>query len=147
MSVLGIAIALTLAACQPSASSAPTASSVVVVPSCAPVATPGPVEMPPDFPSDFPLPPGMVITAARVTTAGGAEVQGYAPGELTEVAQWFTEALPAAGFTNGVGDSESGEAEADFSGPGGLVGHWLILIIADCPGALGVLIGTYRPPE
>lgn len=117
-----------------------TASSAL--PACVDVGTP--VEPPAEFPREFPFPPGSVLTSARPTAGGGVYVAGYTPGTLQEVTRFFLDALPKAGFEHGIGDSEPWEAESDFTGHG-YEGHWLIATLADCPGALGMAVATYRP--
>ena len=142
-------------ACQPAAQRPPESSAAATggsgtgiagtpaaLPACVDA---GPVVEPPaEFPSQFPLPPGTVLTSTRPTAGGGTYVAGYAPGTLQDVARFFVDELPKSGFTLGIGDSEPWEAESAFSGHG-YEGHWVIATIGDCPGALHIAVATYRP--
>ena len=103
------------------------------------------VPPPEAFPEDLPLPPGTVITAARMTAAGAAYIDGYAPLSHIDAARFFLEEMPAAGYVNGRGDSESHEAEAPFSG-NGVDGRWIVVTVPDCPAATYIVITTAAAP-
>lgn len=99
------------------------------------------VDPPPGFPRDFPFPPGTVVTTSRVTEAGAAYVEAYVPGTMQEAVVFFLDALPAAGFEHGRGDSEAHEAESAFRG-NGVDGHWLVATLTDCPDAVALAVVT-----
>ena len=105
--------------------------------------TAGPqIAPPPGFPLDFPIPPGSVLTTARTTIGGGAYVDGYAPGTLAQNAQFFTDALPANGYTLGQGDAETNmEAESTFIG-NGVTGRWIVAALVGCENAVAIAIAT-----
>ncbi len=88
------------------------------------------------------MPPGSVLTTARVTIGGGAYVDGYAPGSLAQNAQFFSEALPAAGYALGRGDAETNmEAESTFIG-NGVTGRWIVASLVNCPDAVAIAVAT-----
>jgi hypothetical protein len=90
-------------------------------PACAPeVAEPKTVL--PQFPADFPLPPGLRLFKSLSLHGNPNNIQlvGYAPLTFGDAARFVVEALPAAGYALGRGDSEAAtEAESTFAGP-----HW-----------------------
>lgn len=108
------------------------------LPACASAGSPA--ELPASFPSDFPLPEGAVFDSAR-EEAGSALAEGYAPGDLASVRDYFRDELPKAGFRLGAGDAEEREAETEFS-RGGIEGRLKIREIDGCDGAvtLGVAL-------
>jgi hypothetical protein len=97
-----------------------------------------PVSLPPDFPKNFPLPQGTVITVTR-RAEPALIVQGFIPMELKEATRFFVQRLPAAGFQLGRGEAERAEAEARFGGSG-VIGLFKLRSIEDCPRALELTI-------
>ena len=91
-------------------------------------------EVPPPaaFPSDFPLPPGTVITSAESPYESQLVLVGLIPADLQEAAAYFSDALPDRGYQVGIGDAEGVESEAPFTG-NGFRGKWRVNGIADCP--------------
>ncbi|HUS11764.1 MAG TPA: hypothetical protein VMZ30_14955 [Pyrinomonadaceae bacterium] len=116
------------------------------------VVTPGPslppcagagssVGLPPDFPSNFPLPPGTVITSHQRGVSGAIIVSGFAPMQFKDTVVFFQSKLPAAGYKPLESDAEMDEAESTFSGQG-YHGKWKVNGILNCPAAvtLGVFL-------
>jgi hypothetical protein len=120
----------------------PTATPESKLPPCAHAGSS--VNMPTEFPKNFPLPPGTVITATKLAGAGVA-LEALIPMELKEATRFFARKLPAAGFQVGRGEEERAEAEARFMG-NGVVGFFKVRTIEDCPGALRFTI-TVRTIE
>ena len=102
-----------------------------------------PAPRPPALPADFPLPPGTVVTASSEPHSGQLVVGGVIPADLQDAASFFNESLPANGFRQGLGDSESNEAEAPFTG-NGLRGKWKVNAIANCPAAVVLTLVLIR---
>ena len=142
-----------LAACvvgcaTPSGRSAPessraasTASAPGTLPGCAGVTTR--IERPSDFPARFPLPPGTVIASEERRSEGRIILHTFVPSEIRDVAVFFEKELPTAGYRQSGGESETGEAEANFE-DASLKGRWRVRSIEQCPGAvsLDVLVGA-----
>jgi hypothetical protein len=121
---------------SPSATEAPAST----LPPCAHAGAP--VAIPPEFPKNFPLPPGTVITATR--RADPATVlEGLIPMELPKATRFFLQNLTAAGYRLGRGEAERGEAEDRFFG-NGVIGFFRLRSMRDCPGALELAI-TVQP--
>jgi len=59
-------------------------------------------------------------------------IGGVIPADLQDAAGFFSDSLPDRGYQVGVGDAESGEAEAPFTG-NGFRGRWRVNEIPDCP--------------
>ena len=83
------------------------------------------------FSTDFPLPPGTVLTSAASPFEGQLVVVGVIPGDLQEAAGFFSDALPDHGYQVGIGDAEGTESEAPFTG-NGYRGKWRVNGIPDC---------------
>ena len=101
------------------------------------------VTPPRGFPADFPLPPGTVVTAGSQPHAGQIVVAGLIPADLQDAASFFDEALRASGYRQGLGDAESNEAEAPFTG-NGFRGKWKVNAIAGCPTAVVLTLVLIR---
>jgi hypothetical protein len=125
---------------EPSAA-ASTASASGALPGCAGVTTR--IERPADFPARLPLPPGTVIASEERRSGGRIILHTFAPSDIRAVAVFFERELPAAGYRQSGGESESDEAEANFE-DSRLKGRWRARSIEHCPGAisLDVLVGT-----
>jgi hypothetical protein len=102
-----------------------------------------PVRRPPALPADFPLPPGTVITASSQPHSGQLVLGGLIPADLQDAASFFDESLPERGYRQGLGDSESNEAEAPFTG-NGFRGKWKVNAIAGCPTAVVLTLALIR---
>jgi hypothetical protein len=102
-----------------------------------------PVAPPPALPAGFPLPPGTVVTASSEPHSGQLVVAGLVPADLQDAASFFNESLPAGGYRQGLGDSESNEAEAPFTGHG-FRGKWKVNAIAGCPEAVALTLVLIR---
>ncbi len=116
-------------------------ASSAVLPPCAGAAPA--VAFPARFPSMLPLPPGTVVTSVEVRSETMV-LSGVVPAELKVATAYFVEALPAAGFPLGPGDSEAGEAESLFTGHG-YRGRWRLNGILDCPGAVTLTLILVPP--
>ena len=101
------------------------------------------VRPPPDFPADFPLPPGTVVTASSQPHDGQLVLAGLVPADLQDAAAFFNESLRASGYRQGLGDSESNEAEAPFTG-NGFRGKWKVNSIVGCPAAVSLTLVLIR---
>ena len=125
---------------RPSPAEAPASS----LPPCAHAGPP--VSIPSEFPKNFPLPPGTVITASRRADAA-VVLEGFIPMELPKATRFFLQNLTAAGFRLGRGEAERGEAEDGFTG-NGLVGFFKVRSIEGCPGTLQftIQVSEYKPP-
>jgi hypothetical protein len=95
------------------------------------------IERPADFPAAFPLPPGTVVTSEERRSGGRLILHTFAPSDARSVARFFERELPPAGFRITGGESEPGEAEANYEGSG-FVGRWRARDVSDCPGAVSV---------
>ncbi|MEP6741560.1 MAG: hypothetical protein ABJB61_03605 [bacterium] len=110
-----------------------------------PCAKAGPaVGLPPDFPSNFPLPPGAVITSSQRYERGAIVVGGFIPLELKDAVAFFKGKLPAAGYQLLEGDAEMDEAESTFSGQG-FRGKWKVNGLLNCPGVVALTIALSKP--
>ena len=89
------------------------------------------VTPPGGFPSDFPLPPGTVLTSAASPFKAQLVIVGLIPGDLQEAAGFFSDSLPDHGYKVGIGDAEGTESEAPFTGKG-FRGKWRVNGIPNC---------------
>jgi hypothetical protein len=110
------------------------------LPACAKAKAAAP---PSEFPSSFPLPPGTVVTASSQPHAGQLVLAGLVPADLQDAASFFNDSLPASGYRQGLGDAESNEAEAPFTG-NGFRGKWKVNSIVGCPGAVSLTLVLIR---
>ena len=102
------------------------------------------IERPAAFPADFPLPPGTVVIGQEERSGHRLILHTRAPTDVQGVARFFAEALPGAGYTQSQGESEQGEAEANYAGKG-VQGRWRANAIPDCPGA--VMLDVLAAPK
>jgi hypothetical protein len=138
-----VLLALVAAGCasqQPHASAEPMVASSAqastgTLPECAGVASR--IERPAELPASFPLPPGTVMTSQERRSGGRLIVHTLAPSDAKAVARFFERELPAAGFRLTGGESEPGEAEANYEGSG-YVGRWVARDVTGCPGAVSL---------
>jgi hypothetical protein len=101
------------------------------------------VAKPPGLPPSFPLPPGTIVTASSEPHTGQLVLGGLVPADLQDAASFFNESLPANGYRQGLGDSESNEAEAPFTG-NGFRGKWKVNSIVGCPEAVSLTLVLIR---
>jgi hypothetical protein len=97
------------------------------------------VAPPAGLPADFPLPPGTVVTASSEPHTGQLVLAGLIPADLQDAASFFNDSLRVSGYRQGLGDSESNEAEAPFTG-NGFRGKWKVNSIAGCPQAVSLTL-------
>jgi hypothetical protein len=123
-----------------SPAAASTASVPGALPGCAGATTV--IERPTDFPARLPLPPGTVIASEERRSGGRIILHTFVPSGIRDVALFFDKELPASGYRQSGGESEEGEAEANFE-DASLKGRWRARSIDQCPGAvsLDVLVG------
>jgi hypothetical protein len=139
--VLTAFLILLLGACGGSKES--TTSERSLVPALPPCANAGPVvDLPSEFPTSFPLPPGTVITFSQQTEKA-ASVSGFIPMEFKKTVSFFQSNLPGAGYQLLEGDAEMDEAESTFSGHG-FHGKWKVNGILNCPGAVTLTIAVSK---
>ena len=93
------------------------------------------VGLPSDFPTDFPLPAGTVITSSQRSQTNSTTISGAIPMRFKEAVGFFQSKLPAAGYELLEGDAEMDEAESTFAGKG-FRGKWKINGILNCPAAV-----------
>jgi hypothetical protein len=84
-----------------------------------------------------------VVTASSEPHSGQLVVGGLIPADLQDAASFFNDSLPAGGYRQGLGDSESNEAEAPFTG-NGFRGKWKVNAIAGCPAAVVLTLVLIR---
>jgi hypothetical protein len=94
------------------------------------------------LPPSFPLPQGAVIDR-KGHELGNRTAEGFVPGKLEDVRDYYERELGKRGYTLGEGDAEEHEAEADFSGHG-VSGHFRLHDVAGCDGALTIAVAWRR---
>jgi hypothetical protein len=102
-----------------------------------------PVPRPAALPESFPLPPGTVVTASSEPHTGQIVLGGLIPADLQDAAAFFNDSLPESGYRQGLGDAESNEAEAPFTGEG-FRGKWKVNSIVGCPTAVELTLVLIR---
>jgi hypothetical protein len=120
----------------------PSAGDAVEVPPCA--QTEESITRPDELPSDFPLPPGTIITSSATPSPGQLRIGGVIPADIQQAAEFFADELPRAGYELGRGDSEQGEAEAPFTGRG-VRGEWKVNGILNCSNAVTLTLVVIEP--
>ena len=95
------------------------------------------IDAPEQFPKDFPLPEGTVVTFGGFTEPATVFIAAVSPGTFGDVRDFFEGELERRGYRVGVGDAEEGEAEAPFTG-NGYRGRWLVRKVRDCDAATSV---------
>jgi hypothetical protein len=93
------------------------------------------ISRPDALPERLPVPPGTLFTRVEVPFANQSIVSGVSPGDLQSTRSFYGESLEDAGYEEGRGESEPGETEALFSGPG-VRGGWRANVIPGCEGAV-----------
>jgi hypothetical protein len=102
-------------------------------PSCMASLTPSSVPEDGSFPTDWPFPPGTVVTGIEEVPGGGLAVTAQVGSEFDEVLPFMQEDVEDAGFVATQGEAESHDAEAVWTG-GGYAGSWAIRSSPDCDG-------------
>jgi hypothetical protein len=132
--VVGVGLLVVLSGCGSAATSpsstAVNAADLQNLPACAYVGTP--IGRPAAFPATFPLPPGTVLNYQESRSGGRIIIGGVAPSTAHDVAVYWEQAMPQAGYRQTSGESEPGEAEASFEGHG-YRGRWKVNDMPDCP--------------
>jgi hypothetical protein len=106
----------------------------LTLPSCAPTNEPS-VDLPANFAPNFPFPPGLrpIRAGSLNNNPNYVQVIGYVPLTLQDGVRYVLNEFPKAGYILGRGDSESGEAEATFTG-NGWRGGFRMNVLPTCPG-------------
>jgi hypothetical protein len=84
-----------------------------------------------------------VVTASSEPHTGQIVLGGLIPADLQDAAAFFNDSLPASGYRQGLGDAESNEAEAPFTGEG-FRGKWKVNSIVGCPTAVELTLVLIR---
>lgn len=87
---------------------------------------------PDDYPSDFPMPAGVVVFHVEDRGADGVIATGVTDAPFGEVLRSMN-AATSAGYRVTSGETEEADAEANWTGHG-FVGRWAIKRSATCPG-------------
>jgi hypothetical protein len=97
------------------------------------------VALPSGFPATFPMPPGVVVTAADDRGDAGFVVSGVTPAAFKDVLAALQHDLPAKGFTLQDGEIEPHDAESDWTSAG-YDGRWAIRELPQCHGDTAVSV-------
>ena len=102
-------------------------------PSC--MSSMSPASLPSDdsFPTDWPFPPGTVVTATEPVPGGGLAVTAQVGSEFEKVLPFMQHDLEDAGFVATRGEAEHDDAEATWAG-NGYAGTWAIKSSDTCEG-------------
>jgi hypothetical protein len=84
-----------------------------------------------------------VFTQVEMPFAGQSIVSGVSPGDLKRTRSFYDDELKDAGYRQGRGESEPGEAEALFTGHG-VRGGWRANTITGCDGAVRLTLVVVR---
>ena len=107
---------------------------------CAKDAAAKQVALPSGFPTNFPLPPGTVITGVDDRgSRAGIVITGVTATDFTSVLKALQTDLPARGFTPDEGEVEPHDAESNWSSAG-YTGRWAIRDISSCAGDVSVSV-------
>jgi hypothetical protein len=133
--VVGVSLTL-ISACGGSdgSTAAVREDKAVATPSCMASLTPTSVPKDGSFPSDWPFPPGTVVTGTEQVPGGGLAVTAQVGAEFEEVLPFMQHDLEDAGFVATQGEAERDDAEATWTG-GGYSGTWAIQSSSTCEGA------------
>ena len=112
-----------------------------VLPSCAKPTTT--IPRPKALPQSLPVPPGTVFTQVEMPFPGQSVVSGLSPGDLDGTRSFYGDRLEDAGYRQGDGESEPGETEALFTGPG-VRGGWRANTMPGCDGAVRLTLVIVR---
>ena len=132
--VAQLAVALSLAlvsACGGAGSDA--GKDAAATPSCMDSLSPASVPKDGSFPTDWPFPPGTVVTGTEQVPGGGLAVTAQIGSEFDKVLPFMQQDLEDAGFVATQGEAEKDDAEATWSG-GGYSGTWAIRSSDTCKG-------------
>jgi len=105
----------------------------VATPTCRASLTPAAVPKDGSFPTDWPFPPGTVVTRAEQVPGGGLAVTAQIGSEFENVLPFMQHDLEDAGFVATQGEAEHDDAEATWTG-GGYSGTWAIKSSGTCEG-------------
>lgn len=100
---------------------------------CASEASAKQVNLPPGFPSDFPLPEGTIVFAAEDRGKDGIVVTGVTETPFKSVLSSLQKDLPAHNYTLAEGESEPHDAESNWHSPD-YIGRWAIRELPQCSG-------------
>ena len=95
------------------------------------------------LPENLPVPAGTVFTKVETPFEGQSVVSGVSPGDLDGARSFYDDELGDAGYRQGLGESEPGETEALFTGPG-VRGGWRANTVPGCDGAVRLTLVVVR---
>ncbi|MGZ4465969.1 MAG: hypothetical protein ACXVW0_11490 [Nocardioides sp.] len=103
------------------------------LPSCLRSLSPTAVPSDGTFPTDWPFPPGTVVTATQAVPGGGLAITAQVGAEFEKVLPFMQHDLEDAGYVASKGEAEHDDAEAVWSG-NGYAGTWAIRSSDTCEG-------------
>lgn len=106
---------------------------------CSSAASSSQVDLPTGFPTEFPLPEGMIVTSAEDRGDAGILVTGVTGTPFDEVLSGLQDDLPANGFTLTEGESEPHDAESNWTSAD-YEGRWAIRENPACAGDTAVQV-------
>lgn len=95
--------------------------------------------LPPHWPADLPLPPGLVVTYTQTGTGGRLITIARVPGDFHQAVNFWNARLPPAGYRPTDGQVDPHDAESTFTGQA-YQGHWAAAPSPDCPGTTKVTV-------
>lgn len=140
LATLGLALT---SACGGDSDAASDAASDSPTPSCLSSLTPAAVPTDGTFPTDWPFPPGTVVTATEPVPGGGLAITAQVGSDFETVLPFMQHDLEDAGFVATKGEAEHDDAEATWSGHG-YAGTWAIRSSDTCEGTTLLQVAAAR---
>jgi hypothetical protein len=112
-------------------------------PSCLDDLTPAAIPEDGSFPTDWPFPPGTIVTGTEEVPGGGLAITAQVGADFEEVLPFMQHDLEDAGFVATQGEAEEDDAEAVWSG-GGYAGTWAIRSSDSCKGSTLLQVAAAR---
>lgn len=131
--VVGLTLAMLGVALTASCGSDSDDASGTRTPSCLSSQSPATVPSDGTFPTDWPFPPGTVVTATEPVPGGGLAITAQVASSFDDVLPFMQHDLEDAGFVATQGEAEHDDAEATWSG-NGYAGTWAIKSSETCEG-------------
>jgi hypothetical protein len=128
-----VALSLTLVSACRGAGADAGDDGAAATPSCMASLTPKAIPKDGSFPTDWPFPPGTVVTRAEQVPGGGLAVTAQIGSDFEKVLPFMQHDLEDAGFVATQGEAEHDDAEATWTG-GGYSGTWAIKSSGTCEG-------------
>jgi hypothetical protein len=117
--------------------------SEAATPSCLDGLTPASIPKDGSFPTDWPFPPGTVVTGTEEVPGGGLAITAQVGSDFEEVLPFMQHDLEDAGFVATNGEAEKDDAEATWTG-GGYAGTWAIKSSDTCKGSTLLQVAAAR---